>query len=575
MSDDKQIGRGWRGGIVVIVFVLAAGVLVYRAFSLEVFDTTFLRTQGEARHLRVVPIPAHRGMITDRHNRPLAVSTPVDSIWVNPQQFTAFDRLTDLAGAIGRPADQLRRAIKTHQNKQFWYLRRDMDPAAAKKVLALGLTGVHAKHEFRRYYPAGEVVSHVLGFTNIDDVGQEGLELAYNSWMEGKPGAERVVRDRLGHIVREVARVKKSKPGHNLTTSINLKIQYLAYRDLKAEVKKQGAKSGSIVVLNPHTGEVIAMANQPAFNPNNRNDFHARLYRNRAVTDVFEPGSSFKPFTIAAAMETGRYTPTTTVDTSPGWWVVDGYTIKDDRDFGVISMTKLLEKSSNVGASKVALNLKPKRLWRTYRAFGFGQTTGSGFPGERTGVLRSFHKWHRAGQAAIAYGYGVSVTALQLTRAYAVIATGGMMYRTSFLRRDKQPQGKRVVPRKVANELRTMLKTVVTGPGTGTRAEVANYVVSGKTGTAHKAVAGGYSDNDYIGVFCGMIPADHPRLVACVVINEPSRGQYYGGLVAAPVFSDVMSGAMRILNVPPDKTTGTTVADIIHLTPQSAPGGQS
>ncbi|HET6725409.1 MAG TPA: penicillin-binding transpeptidase domain-containing protein [Gammaproteobacteria bacterium] len=564
-STATMPGTGWRGVVVVAGFVLVAAGLAWRAFSLEIFNNAFLLDQGAMRHLRVVPIPAHRGMITDRNGRPLAVSTPVDSIWVNPQDFTATDQIGELANALNIPAAAVRKAVTTHPDRQFVYLNRDMSPADARKVLALNLEGIHVEHEYRRYYPAGEVVSHVLGFTNIDDIGQEGLELAYNDWLHGKPGAERVIRDRLGHIIQEVASLRDPKPGRNLTTSIDLRIQYLAYRDLKAEVEKQGAKSGSIVVLDPNTGEVIAMANQPAFNPNNRNDFHAALYRNRAVTDVFEPGSSFKPFTIAAALETDRYTPASTVDTTPGWIVVDGYTISDHRDYGLITLTTLLEKSSNVGASKIALSLTPKHMWKTYHALGFGHYTGSGFPGERTGVLRPYRDWHRAGQAAVSYGYGVSVTALQLTRAYAAIATGGILRPISFLRLENPPPGRRVMPENVADNLRMMLETVVTDPGTGTLAEVPNYRVSGKTGTSHKAVDGGYSADDYTGVFCGMIPAEQPRLVACVIMNDPSKGDYYGGLVAAPVFAEVMSGAMRILDVPPDDISGETTAAVVHL----------
>jgi cell division protein FtsI (penicillin-binding protein 3) len=560
----KGPGCGWRGVLITASFVIIAGGLAFRAFALEIFNNAFLIDQGAARHLRTVPIPAHRGMITDRNGRPLAVSTPVDSVWVNPDDFTADSRIGALAGALGLSTATVRRAVMSPDRK-FVYLKRDMRPAAANKALALGLEGVHVEHEYRRYYPAGEVASHVLGFTNIDDDGQEGLELAYNDWLEGRPGAEEVLRDRLGHIIQEVKSLKKPKPGRNLVSSIDLRIQYLAYRDLKAEVEKQKAKSGSIVVLDPWTGEVIAMADQPAFNPNNRSDFYARLYRNRAVTDVFEPGSSFKPFGIAAALDSGKYTPTSTVDTSPGWWVVDGYTIKDHRNYGLITITKLLEKSSNVGASKIAMTLDPARMWRTYNAFGFGHYTGSGFPGERTGVLRSWRSWEPAGQAAISYGYGISVTALQLTRAYAAIATGGVLHRVSFLKLENPPSGHRVLPEKTADELRRMLETVVTGPGTGTLAEVPNYRVSGKTGTAHQAVAGGYSSDHYNGVFCGMIPAEHPRLVACVVINDPGNGDYYGGLVAAPVFSDVMTGAMRILNVPPDDVSRNAIAGVVHL----------
>lgn len=560
----STVGAGWRGLAVISAFVLVAGALSWRALDLEIFENQFLLDQGAARHLRVVTVPAHRGMITDRNGRPLAVSTPVDSIWVNPQEFTDSGRIGALARALNMSAHTIRAAIATHPDRKFVYLRRDMSPEDAQRVLALNLAGIYVEHEYRRYYPTGEVTSHVLGFTNIDDVGQEGLELAYNKWLHGKPGAERVIKDRLGHVIQEVASLRDPRPGRDLAASIDLRIQYLAYRDLKAAVQAEGAKSGSIVVLDPNTGEVIAMANQPSFNPNNRGDYKAALYRNRAVTDVFEPGSSFKPFMIASALETGRYTPASEIDTSPGWIVVDGYTINDERDYGVINLTTLLEKSSNVGASKIALSLTPRHIWQTLSALGFGSYTGSGFPGERTGKLRPYTSWHRAGQAAISYGYGVSVTTLQLARAYAAIATGGILRPVSFLRLKNPPPGTRVLPRHVADELRVMLESVVTQAGTGTLAEVANYRVSGKTGTARKAAGGGYSDR-YTSVFCGMIPAEHPRLVAVVVVNGASEGDYYGGLVSAPVFSKVMTGAMRILNVPPDDIAMQATAAVVHL----------
>lgn len=555
----------WRSSAVLGLFALVAIALLSRALYLQMFDNGFLQAQGKERHLRVVQIPAHRGMILDRNGEPLAVSTPVDSIWMNPQELVdARNRVPELAKALGLQSADVLKLLQQNRDKQFVYLVRGMDPYVAQRVLALDIPGVYSQREYRRYYPAGEVTSQVLGFTNVDDIGQSGLELAYNQWLRGIPGAERVIVDRYGRSVQDVESLRSPRPGKDLVTSLDLRVQYLAYRALKQTVIAQGAKSGSVIVMNPQTGEILAMANQPSFNPNNRSDYEPNAYRNRAVTDQFEPGSSMKPFTILAALLSGEYTPDSIVNTSPGYYKVAGYTISDDgQNYGAINLTTILEKSSNVGASKIALSLSPQLMWKTLSAFGFGSLTGSGFPGEAAGALPPYQSWTRARQATISYGYGVAVTAMQLADAYDILADNGVRIPPTFVRQDAAPAGTAVIPPQVAVTLRKMLETVVSGEGTGKLADVPGYYISGKTGTAHIAQNGGYSSNDYYSVFCGIAPATHPRLVAVVVIREPTRG-YFAATVAAPLFAKVMAGALRLLDIPPDDLSSlTTVADVV------------
>lgn len=544
---------GWRSLAVLAFFCLVAASLVGRAVYLQVVDQGFLVGQGEERHLRVMEIPAHRGMILDRNGEPLAVSTPVDSVWMNPRELSAgLGRLPELARALNMPGNALSKLVRDNHDKEFVYLARGLDPYDAERVTALGIPGIYTQREYRRYYPAGEVTAHVLGFTNVDDAGQEGLELGYNDWLKGVPGAERVIVDRYGRSVQDVESLRTPRPGRDMISSIDLRIQYLAYRALKQAVLTQGARSGSIVVMDCRTGEVLAMADQPSFNPNNRGDFDSDDYRNRAVTDMFEPGSSMKPFTMVAALLSGKYQPNSVVDTSPGTLKLARYTIHDEHDYGRIDLTTIIEKSSNVGASKIALSLDPQLMWHTLSAFGFGRNTGSGYPGESGGDLPDYRSWNPARQATISYGYGIAITALQLADAYDTLAYGGLHQPPSFLRLDTVPQPQPIVPPGVASDLRSMLETVVSQEGTGKLADVVGYHVAGKTGTAHIAMNGGYSKDKYISVFAGMVPASDPRLVAVVVINQPTHGQYMGGLVSAPVFAEVMRDALRLLNITPD-----------------------
>ncbi|HLW74606.1 MAG TPA: penicillin-binding protein 2 [Gammaproteobacteria bacterium] len=552
-ASDGFNPAGWRSVTMLLFFGLAAAGLAGRALYLQVLDKQFLLTQGAERHLRVEEIPAHRGMILDRNGEPLAVSTPVDSIWINPQEASeALGRMPELARALNEKPVELMKLLHQNHDKEFVYLMRGLDPYAAQQVMALGIPGVYTQREYRRYYPAGEVTAHVLGFTNVDDRGQEGLELGYDSWLRGVPGAERVIVDRYGRSVEDVESVRVPRPGQDMTTSIDLRIQYLAYRALKQAVLAQGARSGSIVVMDAKTGEVLAMANQPSFNPNNRAGSDGDEFRNRAVTDMFEPGSSMKPFTMVAALMSGKYQPDSIINTSPGTYKIAGYTIHDEQDFGRINLTTIIEKSSNVGASKIALSLDPALMWHTLTAFGFGRSTGSGFPGEAPGSLEDYRYWNPARQATISYGYGVAITALQLADAYDTLADGGRHLQPSFVRLDDTPVEDLVIPQGVSATLRDMLETVVSDEGTGKLADIAGYHVAGKTGTAHVAVNGGYSADKYISVFAGMAPASAPRLVAVVVINQPSHGNYMGGKVSAPVFAEVMRGALRLLNIMPD-----------------------
>ncbi|MGH8495334.1 MAG: peptidoglycan D,D-transpeptidase FtsI family protein [Gammaproteobacteria bacterium] len=542
-----------RARFLLALFALAGLVLMARAVHLQVMRAGYLAGQGDARHLRVAPISAHRGTITDRNGEPLAVSTPVDSVWVNPQELAAVPaQIPRLADALGADAEWLKRLVAGHLEREFVYVRRHMRPDDAARVEALGLPGVYLLREYRRYYPAGEVTGHVLGFTNVDDIGQEGLELAFDHWLSGESGAKRVLKDRLGRSIEDVERIRAPHPGRDLTTSLDLRIQYLAYRELKAAVTRNRARAGSVVVLDVASGEVLAMVNQPSYNPNDRTQYSAARYRNRAATDIFEPGSSLKPLIIAAALDSGKFSAHTPIDTGPGFLRIGANTVRDKHKLGVIDVTTVLMKSSNVGASKIALALESEYLWEVLGRFGLGRLTESAFPGESAGLLRHYSLWRPIGQATLAYGYGLSVTPLQLAQAYAALGADGMRHPVSLLAIDEAPGGERVVSTDTAQALVEMMETVVSDEGTGAQAAVAGYRIAGKTGTAWKHEAGGYSRHRYTSVFAGLAPASAPRLAAVVVIDEPSGGKYYGGDVAAPVFSAVMTDALRLLAVPPD-----------------------
>ena len=565
-GEEKITTYPMRRAFLLGVIGVAVFGLLWRAVDLHVLDRDFLQHQGDARSMRVVTVAAHRGMITDRHGEPLAISTPVDSVWANPQELAgARARWPQLARVLKMDLARLQDLVGQRQDREFIYLRRQLNPDWARQVMALGIPGVSLQREYRRYYPTAEVTAHVVGFTNVDDAGQEGAELMYDDWLRGTPGSKRVIKDRLGRTVENVERIAQARPGHDLRLSIDRRIQYLAYRELKSAVQRNRAKSGSAVVLDARTGEVLAMVNQPSYNPNNRRDLRSNRYRNRAVTDLFEPGSTMKPFTIAAALSSGKYHPDTAIDTSPGWYRLAGNTIRDARDYGLIDVARGIKKSSNVGASRIALSLDSKLLWRTYKGVGFGITTGSGFPGEASGLLPNYTQWSRIEQATLAYGYGLSVTPLQLAQAFAVLADDGRLHPVTFQARDPDAgpdKGMQILDPAVVRQVRHMLEGVVQRGGTGTRAAIPGYRVAGKTGTVRKASDGGYSEEHYMAIFAGMAPASRPRLVMVVVVNDPGAGKYYGGLVAAPVFAHVMAGALRLLDVPPDDlpSLGTRVA---------------
>ncbi len=550
---SRTTGPRIRGRLVFVgvVLALAGAGLLARAVDLQVVRREFLQRQGDARFLREIPIPVSRGSIFDRNGEPLAVSTPVDSLWANPPELLAHaNRIPQLAASLGVDPADLQRRLEQRSGLQFVYLRRLMSPEAAHAVLALKIPGVYKQREYRRYYPMGDVAAQLVGFTNINDQGQEGLELAYNSWLSGTPGLQRVIRDRLGQIVQSVDMVREPHPGHNLTLSIDRRLQYLAYHELQKAVSEHQARAASMVVLDARTGEVLAMANLPSFNPNDVAGSKPAEWRNRAATDVFEPGSVMKAFSLSAALASGKWTPTSPIDTSPGWYAMDGYTIRDTADFGKLDMTGVITNSSNVGASKITATFSEKRLYDTLHHFGFGQSTGSGFPGEASGFLPVYTSWLPINRVTISYGYGLNVTALQLAQAYAALADGGILHHPTFVKGDDNPP-ERVLPARYAREMVGMLKTVVSPQGTAPTAMIANYTVAGKTGTAHQAGAGGYLKNDYYSVFCGMVPASNPRLVGVVVVRDPQHG-HFGGTVAAPVFRKVMEGALRLLDVPPD-----------------------
>ncbi|MET0085992.1 MAG: penicillin-binding transpeptidase domain-containing protein [Sedimenticola sp.] len=539
---------------------LASVALVWRAVDQQIFETDFLQTEGERRHLRVVEMSAHRGMIGDRHGEPLAISTPVDSIWANPRVLSPDRRvLAPLAKALGKGTNELRRLLAQRSNRSFVYLQRRVNPDLAEKVMALDIDGVELQREFRRYYPAGEIFSHVVGFTNVDDQGQEGLELAFDQWLQGKPGKKRVIRDGRARAVKDVESIQKPTPGKNLILSLDRRLQFLAYRELKAAVKRHKAKSASAVMLDARTGEVLAMVNQPSYNPNGSKNARGGRFRNRALTDVFEPGSTMKPFTVSAALESGRYRPGTAIETAPGFYKVGRHQIKDNRNYGKIDVETVLRKSSNVGASKIALDLPREELWNHFFKLGFGDPTNTGFPGEVNGQLTPHLNWTKIDHATLSFGYGLSVTPLQLARAYAVLAADGVRYPVSLLRLEEKPRGERVMSAGVARDVRRMLKAVVSTEGTAPEAAVAGYQVAGKTGTVKKITSSGYSEDKYLAVFAGMAPVSDPRLVMVVMIDEPRAGEYYGGQVAAPVFSKVMAGALRLLNVAPDNLPNSSV----------------
>jgi cell division protein FtsI (penicillin-binding protein 3) len=542
------------------VILLGLVGLAGRAAYLQGMHKGFLQQKGESRYSRVVEISAHRGMITDRHGEPLAISTPVESVWASPQDMEiTTPQIKKLAEIIGMNSAEIQKKIEGPQ-RDFVYLKRHLPPEIAARVVELNMPGVFLRREFRRYYPAGELTAHMLGFTDVDDNGQEGVELAWQDDLAGKPGSRRVIKDRKGRIVEDIESIRVPRPGRDIALSIDSKIQYLAYRELKQAVEASKSKAGGIVVLDAQTGEVLALANLPVYNPNNRGKIKSERARNRALTDVFEPGSTLKPFTVAAALEAGRISPDTVFQTAPGTLTIGKATIRDSHREGPLTVTQVIQKSSNVGSAKIALSLPPETLWEILSQSGFGVSTGSGFPGEVTGRLRPHKTWRPIEQATMSYGHGISVSLIQLARAYTLFSAEGELKPVSLLKLDAPTTGERVISRATALAVSTMLEMVVRPGGTAPRAQISGYRVAGKTGTAHKLEGNGYAKDRYISTFVGYAPASNPRLIIAVMLDEPSAGQYFGGVVAAPVFSQVMAGALRILSVPHDAPSNNIVS---------------
>ena len=542
----------WRSSFLMAASVAGFAVLLGRGVYLQGLNNDFLQAKGESRYSRVIEIPANRGRILDRNGEALAVSTPVKSIWAIPEEVHLSQKeLTQLAALLEIPPREIEKRL-ADTGRDFVFLRRQIPPQAAEHIAGLRIPGVFQNREYRRYYPGGEVMAHALGFTGADDVGQEGIELAFQDALAGKPGSRRVIKDRLGQTVEDVESIKVAQDGRDLVLALDARIQNLAFSQLRAAVERHRARAGSIVVLDANTGEVLALANFPTFNPNNRSRLSGAQLRNRTVTDTFEPGSTLKPFTIAVALEAGSIRPDSLIQTAPGILHIGTATIRDAHAERALTVAQVIQKSSNVGAAKIALGLPAESMWEMFQALGFGNAPQLGFPGEAAGKLRFHQSWRPIEQATLSYGHGISVSLVQLARAYSVFAREGELVPLSLLRVDAPPSGQRVMAPGTARAVRAMLELAVNRSGTAPRAQIMGYRVAGKTGTAHKQENGVYAADKYVSSFIGLAPASIPRLVIAVMLDEPSSGGYYGGTVAAPVFAQVMAGALRILDVPPD-----------------------
>jgi cell division protein FtsI (penicillin-binding protein 3) len=550
---------GWRATLLFSVLLAGLAGLVGRAVYLQGIHDDFLQEKGNQRYSRVIEVSAHRGMITDRNGEPLAVSTPVESVWASPADIRINDakdaklnekQLAQLARALDMRVSEIRTRL-SDTTRDFVYLKRQMPPEDSGKVARLNLPGISLQREYRRYYPAGEEFAQVLGFTGQDDVGQEGLELVLQKQLAGKTGSQRVIKDRRGHIVEDAGSLNPPKPGADIALSLDSRVQHLAYRELKLAVLAHQAKAGAIVVLDARNGEVLALANYPSYNPNNRSKVSVQAMRNRAVTDEFEPGSTMKPFTIGTALNLGKIRPDTVINTENGVFAIGNKKIHDTHPEPSLTVSQIIQKSSNVGASKIALSLEPQVLWKTFNESGFGQHTGSHFPGEALGKVRDFKTWRPIEQATMSFGNGISVNLLQLARAYTIFTDEGELMPVSLLKLERPAIGQQVFSGKTVAEVRAMLETVVLPGGTAPLAQVAGYRVAGKTGTSHK-LDGGHYVNRYVASFVGMAPVSKPRLIVAVMVDEPAGREYYGGQVAAPAFSKVVGETLHLMNVPND-----------------------
>ena len=558
-ADD--FSSRWR--FLLMLILVSMTVLIGRAVYLQVLDRQFLKRQGDLRHVGILPVSAHRGRIIDRNGELLAVSTPVKSVWINPKEFlkagVTASQMNMLAEILSVSPKELQRRIGQDESRSFVYIKRRMNPELVDQAIALGIPGVYDEREYRRYYPTGEVSAHLLGFTDIEDKGQEGMELGFDPSLRGIEGAKRIIRDGKRRIIEDMENIRLPVPGKDLTLSIDERLQYLAYRELKKAVLHHRARSGSLALLDTHTGEVLAMVNQPSYNPNSRAKMKGDASRNRAMTDLFEPGSTMKPFAVACALELGLTHPNTVYSTG-GQMRVGRNIVKDVHSYGALDVTHILTKSSNVGVTKIALSVPPKKFWAFYNNLGFGQPLDTGFPGEAHGRLSDYQGWNAFEQATLSFGYGVATSTVQLGRAYLSLANDGVIPMISLLKRDAPAETHRIMSARTAATVRTMLETVVSREGTAQKASIPGFRVAGKTGTVKKSGAHGYTSSSYISVFTGMAPASRPRLAMVVMIDEPTAGEYYGGAVAAPVFSSVMEGALRFLNIAPDEPPSPVMA---------------
>ncbi len=575
----------------LILFMMACMlVLAGRAVQLQVLNKRFLKAQGDMRQVDEVSVSAYRGMIKDRNGSPLAVSTPVASIAINPRELKTYDenhlkqmekefrrmhnieKLTEtdkvqvmndfhqeralkirkMEKLLNLPANKIAALLNEEPLRSFAYIARRVNPGLGDQIKELKLAGIYIEREFKRFYPTGGVSAHIVGFTNADDAGQAGMESGYEKLLKGIPGRKRVLRDGRRRIIDDIENIKAPVSGKNLELSIDQRIQYLAYRELQLAVSANKAKSGALVVLDAKNGEILAAVNQPSFNPNSRSNLKESLYRNRALADVFEPGSTVKPFVVAAALEGGYIRPNATFATH-GIYRIGRNTVKDVHNYGTLDLTHVIKKSSNVAVSMMALKMPPKYFWGVYHRLGFGTSAASGFPGEANGSLLDYKSWHDFDRAILSFGYGLNCSALQLARAYTALADDGILHSVSLLKREEDDDAARVFSAKTAKRVRKMMETVLMKDGTAYEARVDGYSAAGKTGTVKKVGSRGYTENSYFAVFAGLAPASDPRLIIVVMIDEPSAGKYYGGLVSAPVFSKVMAGALRVLEVAPDQ----------------------